>query len=94
MRINNSVITQTSVTKSDRKKMKTTFIMLFTFIGMISSAQDTKQTIDKLSKDPKTADNAAKADVYVINKEKLISDTTTTKVNATVSKRRQLRKRQ
>lgn len=51
----------------------------FTFV-LTSSAlsQTVKDNLDKLYADPKTAENAAKADVRLHNK-KLIADTTTTK---------------
>lgn len=56
--------------------MKTVAILILaTLFYMTISAQDTKQTIDKLSKDPKTADHAAKADVYIVEHKKVISDT-------------------
>ena len=45
---------------------------------MMSFSQETKQHIEKLSKDPKTAANAAKADVYVVKNNKLISASTKT----------------
>ena len=45
-----------------------------------SFGQTTKEKIDQLKKDPKTTENAAKADVTIINK-KNVTDTTV-KINA------------
>ena len=47
------------------------------FISMISFSQTIKENIKKLSKDPKTVENAGKADVYIVGNKKTISDTTT-----------------
>lgn len=47
------------------------------FISMTSFSQATKENIKKLSKDPKTVENAAKADVYILKNKKVISDTAT-----------------
>jgi hypothetical protein len=44
------------------------------FIAMTSFSQTIKENIEKQSKDPKTIDNAAKADVYVVGDKKKISD--------------------
>lgn len=46
------------------------------FVSMISFSQTIKENIEKVSKDPKTAENAAKADVYITGKRKIISNTT------------------
>jgi flagellar hook-basal body complex protein FliE len=42
---------------------------------MTSFSQTIKENINKLSKDQKTAENAAKADVYIVDSKKKISDT-------------------
>ena len=47
------------------------------FISMISFSQTIKENIEKHSKDPKTEENAVKADVYIVGNKKTISDTTT-----------------
>jgi hypothetical protein len=49
---------------------------ILAFIGAASFSQEIRKKIDTQIKDKKTADNAAKADVFVIDKKK-ISDTTT-----------------
>ena len=59
--------------------------MAVMFISMISFSQTTKDKIEKLSKDPKTSENAAKADVYIINNKKIICDTTSNRLQATRS---------
>ena len=46
------------------------------FISMMTFSQTTKDNIEKLSKDPKTVENAAKADVYIVKSKKNISDPT------------------
>lgn len=46
------------------------------FISMTSFSQTIKQNIEKLSKDPKTSERAAKADVYIHGNKKISSDTT------------------
>ena len=51
------------------------FITATMLISMTGFSQTVKQNIEKLSRDPKTAENAAKADVYITNKKKVISDT-------------------
>jgi hypothetical protein len=56
---------------------------ILAFIGAASFSQEIRKKIDTQIKDKKTADNAAKADVFVIDKKK-ISDTTT--VTKSVSK--------
>ena len=43
-------------------------------VSMMSFSQETKRHIEKLSKDPKTAENAAKADVYVLKDKRVIGD--------------------
>lgn len=52
------------------------------FMSIGSIAQSVQEKIEKQSKDPKTAENAAKADVF-ISKNKSIFDSTT---NATGTK--------
>ncbi|MFN2458185.1 MAG: hypothetical protein ABR502_08300 [Chitinophagaceae bacterium] len=58
--------------------MKKKFLLMsiaISFICMSSPAQTIRDNIDKLAKDPKTMENAAKADVHIINK-KIIHDST------------------
>ena len=52
------------------------FITAAMLISMITFSQTIKDNIEKLSKDPKTTENASKADVYIINNKKAIGDTT------------------
>lgn len=42
-----------------------TLLFLLTFISMTSFGQSVREQIDKAAKDPKTAENAAKADVWL-----------------------------
>ena len=51
------------------------FITASIFIAMPSFSQRIKENIEKQSTDPKTVDNAAKADVYIVGNKKKISDT-------------------
>jgi hypothetical protein len=51
-------------------------MIAFILISMTSFSQTIKGNIEKLSKDRKTAENAAKADVYISGKKKVVSDTT------------------
>jgi hypothetical protein len=61
---------------------------------MMSFSQTTKDNIEKLSKDPRTAERAAKADVYQLKNKKVISDTATQKVcDPKPSKRRKSRRK-
>jgi hypothetical protein len=59
-------------------KMKVfTFLSAMFLIAFSASAQKTRaEHIDQLAKDPKTAENAAKADVYIDHRKKVIMDTT------------------
>jgi hypothetical protein len=55
--------------------MKTAFMILATmFITIASFSQTIKENIAKQSTDPKTAEHAAKADVYIAGNKKKISD--------------------
>jgi hypothetical protein len=59
--------------------MQKKFIMLFSILGLTAfaaNAQSIPEKIEKLSKDPKTAENAAKADVYIHRQKRVIMDTT------------------
>ncbi len=56
--------------------LSTTFFTIMLTSSALS--QTVKDNLDKLYADPKTAENAAKADVRLHNK-KVIADTTTTK---------------
>jgi hypothetical protein len=63
-------------------------LLLFAIVVSMSTAsfsQDVRKKIDEQAKDKKTAENAAKADVFVVDKKK-ISDTTVSakSVNKTV----------
>ncbi len=44
---------------------KNTLLFLLSFIAMTSFGQTVQEKIDKAAKDPKTEENAAKADVYL-----------------------------
>ena len=57
------------------KKKFCLFITTSMFISMISFSQTIKENIEKQSKDPKTVENAAKADVYIVSDKKKISNT-------------------
>ena len=54
--------------------MKTVFLFMICsmFICMTSFSQTPKKNIEKLAQDPKTAANAAKADVYILGNKKVI----------------------
>jgi biopolymer transport protein ExbD len=55
---------------------KFTLLLMVAFsVGLTSQAQSMQEKLDKQAKDPKTAENAAKADVYV-SKDKSIFDST------------------
>ena len=73
--------------------MKTAAFLILSifFLYMTGSAQNTKQTIEKLSADPKTMTNAAKADVYIVNSKKVISDTSGRKSDSKISQRKKYR---
>ena len=57
------------------------------FAAMPSFAQDVKQNLEKVKADPKTAENAAKADVYIHKKNRVIHDSTTTQATLTDKKK-------
>ena len=61
------------------------FITFFTLLSGFAFSQTTKDKIDQLKKDPKTVENAAKADAGLIDK-KNITDSTS-KITATKKKR-------
>ena len=46
------------------------------FATLPSFSQDVKQQLEKAKSDPKTAENAAKADVYIHKKNRVIHDST------------------
>ncbi len=48
-------------------------VLSFTMLSMYSFSQTVTTNIEKAAKDPKMSDNAAKADVYVVDK-KVISN--------------------
>lgn len=66
------------------------------FISMISFSQTIKENIEKLSKDPRTIENSAKADVYIPGNKKKISDTVqvvnSNPISKTSRKKKQRRK--
>lgn len=54
--------------------MKKVFVLLLTILSLGSYSalgQETQKKLEKLAKDPKTTENAAKADVYTIDKTKI-----------------------
>ena len=62
-------------------------------ISMMAFSQTTRDNIEKLSKDPKTAENAAKADVYIVKSKKIISDTTSKEASNPPSASKNTRKK-
>ncbi len=59
--------------------MKKKLFLLGIVISLFSistMAQSIRENLDKLAKDPKTMENAAKADVYIVNKDKNIANKT------------------
>lgn len=48
---------------------------------MTSFSQTIKENIKTQSKDPKTAENAAKADVYILENKKKVTDTAPASAN-------------
>lgn len=77
-------------------KSLTIAIASFLFFTNNASAQTIGQQIDKLAKDPATAERAAKADVYIIGK-KISNDSTAATYRkpdavATKKKKRQCKK--
>lgn len=54
---------------------KLSFIAMSMILSMPSFSQTIGENIEKLSKDPKTAENAGKADVYTVANKKIIADT-------------------
>ena len=59
--------------------MQKKFFMLLSIFGLTAfavNAQTIPEKIEKLAKDPKTAENAAKADVYIHRQKRVIMDTT------------------
>ena len=63
--------------KTSMLKKSGIFVIATMFVSMISFSQTIKENIEKLSKDPKTVENASKADVYIADHKKIIGDTTT-----------------
>ncbi len=55
------------------KNKAITLLSAFTLLSFTSFSQTVKENIDKQMKDPKTAENAAKADVYIQKKNDSIS---------------------
>lgn len=63
------------------------------FLSMISFSQTIKENIERQSKDPKTAENAAKADVYIMDNKKKISDSTSVPSKADRSTKKSRKKK-
>lgn len=55
------------------------FVTVTMLISMISFSQTIKGNIEKQFKDPKTQENAAKADVFILGNKERISDSSTHK---------------
>ena len=55
------------------KNKAITLLSAFTLLSVTSFSQTVKENIDRQMKDPKTAENAAKADVYIQKKNDSIS---------------------
>ena len=54
-------------------RQKIAFLLLISaFVNTNSFAQTVNENIDKRAKDPKTAENAAKADVYILRNKTTI----------------------
>ena len=51
--------------------------LLLAFISGHSFGQSTKEKLDQLKKDPKTVENAAKADAALINKMNIVDSSST-----------------
>lgn len=62
------------------------------FLSLNSSAQSAKENIDKKAKDPKTAENAAKADAYIIRNKKSIEILNDTSAKTEATDRKKSRK--
>jgi len=75
------------------KKKVVTLIFAVTLITTSLFSQTVKQKIDKQIKDPKTAENSAKADVYI--QKKMIRDSGLVKKNnqPLLSKREDIRRK-
>ncbi|HKH61040.1 MAG TPA: hypothetical protein VKA49_09425 [Flavitalea sp.] len=57
---------------------KFSLMMAALTFSIMSFSQTIKGNIEKLAKDPKTSENAAKADVYILENRKVVSDTSVT----------------
>ena len=55
------------------KNKAISLVSVFILLSFASFSQTVKENIDKQMKDPKTAENAAKADVYIQKKNDSIS---------------------
>ena len=51
------------------------FILATCIISLTSFAQNAKDKIERQARDPKTSENAAKADQYVVDKKKIYDST-------------------
>jgi len=63
------------------------------FISMVSFSQTTKENIERLARDPKTTENAAKADVYIVANKKIIGDDSSKKRSNRPSSLKTVRKK-
>ncbi len=75
--------------------MKTTIFTILAIVcwaGISAAAQSKARQLDRLVKDPKTAENAAKADVYIDHRQKVILDTTQKAVSPAATPKRQKKK--
>lgn len=53
---------------------KILILLSFSFLSLYSFSQTVSENIEKAAKDPKTKENAAKADVYVADKKIISND--------------------
>lgn len=72
---------------------KLSFVIAVMCISMISFSQTTKDHIEQLAKDPKTTENAAKADVYITKNKEIIGDTTSKRLTNPRSVPKTIRKK-
>lgn len=75
--------------------MKKSFLslLILTLVSVTSFSQTTQQKLDEVKKDPKTIENAAKADVRLIDKKNIVDSSsakniTTRKENGCKFKRK------
>ena len=56
-----------------------TLLTAITFVSLAANAQSVEKKIEEQAKDKKRVENAAKADVYIINKRNITDSSTTIK---------------